>query len=148
MNTAFYRDLLRQHGAGALVFHLAYRAANRVLDLRVWNSLVITMDTIDSRILAESRNAGVRMLEASAMERYADDPEYDLTRRTLTLDSDFDAFGDRRQAVGGLGLLTDDDFFLILDGLKACRLDAHLVLARGQLAELPLAGFVGNYLTK
>ena len=54
MNTAFYRDLLRQHGAGALVFHLAYRAANRVLDLRVWNSLVITMDTIDSRILAES----------------------------------------------------------------------------------------------
>jgi hypothetical protein len=96
MNRGFYRDLLRQHGAGALFFHVAYRAANRVLDLRVWNTLVITMDTIDARILAESRNVGVRMLEARAMDRYADDPEYDLTRRTL---EEAVARGDRCAAI-------------------------------------------------
>ena len=83
MNRRFYRDLLRQHGVGAVFFHLAYRAANRVLQLRVWNTLVITVDTIDPGILAESRKAGVRMLEASAMRPYAENAEYGLTRPTL-----------------------------------------------------------------
>jgi hypothetical protein len=83
MNRRFYSDLRRQHGVLAVCYHLAYRAANRVLDLRVWNTLVITLDTIDPGILAESRNANVRMLAAAAMRPYADDPEYALTQQTL-----------------------------------------------------------------
>jgi hypothetical protein len=96
MNRRFYRDLLKQHGVGALLFHVAYRAANRVLHLRVWNTLVITMDTIDPEILGESRKAGVRMLEASAMRPYADNPEYGLTQQAL---DEAIARGDRCAAI-------------------------------------------------
>jgi ribosomal protein S18 acetylase RimI-like enzyme len=96
MNAAFYRDLLRQHGMGALCYHLAYRAANHLLHLRVWNTLVITVDTIDPGILAESRAAGVRMLEAAAMSPYADDPHYGLSRQTL---DEAIARGDRCAAI-------------------------------------------------
>jgi hypothetical protein len=96
MNLQFYRDSVSHHGLGHTLYHAAYRAANHVTEVAVWNALVLTIDRVDKRYLAdEARRAG-RMLDAAAMRPYVVEPENMLTHRFI---DDAIAKGDRCYAL-------------------------------------------------
>lgn len=79
MDLQFYRDSIRHHGLGPTLYHAAYRAVNHVTDVVVWDALVITLDMVDERFLADPRRAQGRFLSAEAMRSYVDNPENLLT---------------------------------------------------------------------
>lgn len=83
MDTRFYRDVVKQHGVRAMGYHVAYRVVNKALGVTVWHALVITLETIDASVLAESKHTAVRMLDASSMRPLARNPEYGLDDHML-----------------------------------------------------------------
>ena len=46
MNVAFYRKSLSHHGVVATLYHAAYRAANQVTRVAVWNALALDTDHV------------------------------------------------------------------------------------------------------
>jgi hypothetical protein len=86
------------------------------------------------RVAARAGNAG----DLTPLERAT----CDLTRRTLTLDSDFDAFRYGRQTVLHVTGFTGHDVFFALEIVEARGFDGHLVLA-GRKAR-KLEGAVGR----
>jgi ribosomal protein S18 acetylase RimI-like enzyme len=86
MNFSFYKDSIRRHGALPTLCHAAYRAANQVGRLAVWNAVAVAPDEVDKRYLvdAPAQRRG-RMLEAAAMRRHIEHADNLLT----------DAFVDR-----------------------------------------------------
>lgn len=83
MNVQFYRDSINQHGVGATLYHAVYRAANQVTEMAVWNALVLTVDTLDKKLLADPRRANGRMISAADMRPYVDDRANVLTTRFI-----------------------------------------------------------------
>jgi hypothetical protein len=79
MNLHFYRDSLNDHGVSATLYHAAYRAANQVTRLAVWNGLAITLGGVDGRFRTDPKRAEGRMLEAAAMRPYTKNKENGLT---------------------------------------------------------------------
>jgi hypothetical protein len=71
MDLQFYRDSVDQHGVGAALYHAAYRAANRVTKVAVWNALAVTLAWVATKFVSDPRRSGGRMLEAAAMRPYA-----------------------------------------------------------------------------
>lgn len=83
MNLQFYRDSVNHHGVGATLYHAAYRAANHVTEVAVWNALTITLDMVDKKFLTDPRRAAGRMLTAEEMRRHVADPDSLLTDRFI-----------------------------------------------------------------
>jgi hypothetical protein len=83
MNLQYYRDSVNHHGVGATLYHVAYRAANHVTDVVVWNALTIDMEKVDRSFLDDPRRSGGRMVDAASMRPYAADPENKLTEAFL-----------------------------------------------------------------
>jgi hypothetical protein len=79
MDLRYYRDSIRHHGLGSTLYHAAYRAANHVTDVVVWDALVITLDMVDDRYLLDQRRAQGRFVDAETMREYVDDPANMLT---------------------------------------------------------------------
>ena len=78
MNLQHYRDSYSQHGAKATLYHAAYRAANHVTRVAVWNALVITPDRVDAKLGSDPKAEEGRLLGADEMRRFAT-PESQLT---------------------------------------------------------------------
>ena len=83
MDVQYYRNSINQHGLGATLYHAAYRAANQVTQVAVWNALVLTLDMVDDRFLSDPRRAYGRMIDAAGMRRFAADPGNVLTERFI-----------------------------------------------------------------
>jgi hypothetical protein len=83
MNLEYYRDSVTHHGLLATLYHAAYRAANHVTEVVVWNALAITPTMLDRSFLAGRDRASGRMLEAEAMRPYVMDPDNLLTDRFI-----------------------------------------------------------------
>jgi hypothetical protein len=79
MNLRFYRDSVQRHGLGPTLLHAAYRAANHLTEVAVWDAMVLTPDTLDKNLLRPSERVRGRMVEAEAMRPYVADPENALT---------------------------------------------------------------------
>jgi hypothetical protein len=75
MNTQFYRESINHHGLTQTLFHAAYRAANRVTEVAVWNALVIEPAMVRREFRIDGQCPPGRMLEAEEMHPYAADPE-------------------------------------------------------------------------
>jgi len=71
MNLAYLRDFAHHHGVGPALYQAAYRAANRVTRVAVWNALAITLDGVDKKFLSDPKRKEGRLLEAAAMRPYA-----------------------------------------------------------------------------
>jgi GNAT superfamily N-acetyltransferase len=97
MNLQFYRETIAHHGIGPTLSHAAYRAANRLAELVVWNALVITPDQVAPafRRGALGQSAG-HLVEAADMEAFLADPAYGLTEDFLVAAA---ARGDRCYAI-------------------------------------------------
>jgi hypothetical protein len=74
MNTEFYRESINHHGLGLTLFHAAYRAANHVTEVAVWDALMIDMSMVRAEFRIDERHPPGRMLEAEEMRRYVADP--------------------------------------------------------------------------
>jgi hypothetical protein len=96
MNLEYYRQSVEHHGLGPTLYHAAYRAANHVTEVAVWNALMIDDGLLDKRFLAGDGSTRGRMVEAAEMRRYVDDPENVLTHRLI---DDATAKGDRCFAI-------------------------------------------------
>lgn len=83
MNLRYYRDSVLRHGLGPTLCHAAYRAANHLTEVAVWDALVITPDMLDERSLPRSDRVRGRMVEAAEMRPYVRDPENRLTDRFI-----------------------------------------------------------------
>jgi hypothetical protein len=83
MNLEFYRDSVSYHGLGATLYHAAYRAANHMTEIAVWNALAITADMVHERFLGGRGRASGRMLEAAEMRPYVLNRENLLTDRFI-----------------------------------------------------------------
>jgi hypothetical protein len=83
MNLRYYRDSVLRHGLGPTLYHAAYRAANHLTEVAVWNTLVITLDMLDKKCLRRSDRVRGRLVEAAAMRPYVGDPENLLTDRFI-----------------------------------------------------------------
>jgi hypothetical protein len=81
MNLDYYRQSVAHHGLGPTLYHAAYRAANHVTDVAVWNALVIDETHLDRSFLPSEGRAPGRMVEAVAMRPYVEDPANVLTDR-------------------------------------------------------------------
>ena len=79
MDVRFYRESLAHHGLGPTLFHTAYRAANALAPLSVWNALAITLAQVDPKFLRDPKRAGGTWLPAEAMRRHVSDPANLLT---------------------------------------------------------------------
>lgn len=79
MNSQFYRESINHHGLANTLFHAAYRAANRVTEVAVWDALTIRPDMVQPEFRIDSERPPGRMLEAEAMRRYVADPANLLT---------------------------------------------------------------------
>jgi hypothetical protein len=74
MNTTAYREMLARHGVAPTLFHAAYRAANGLTRVALWDALVLTLDRLDGAVLRDAERADARMLEAADLRRHARDP--------------------------------------------------------------------------
>jgi hypothetical protein len=83
MNLQFYRDSVNHHGIGATLYHAAYRAANHVTEVAVWNALVINLDMVNERFLTDPQRSLGRLVGAEEMRRYVSDPGNLLTGRFI-----------------------------------------------------------------
>jgi hypothetical protein len=83
MNLEYYRESVAHHGLAATLYHAAYRVANHVTEVAVWNALAITTNMVDKRFLAGRDRAAGRMLEAAAMRPYVRDRENLLSDRFI-----------------------------------------------------------------
>jgi hypothetical protein len=83
MDLHYYRDLVLRHGLGPTLHHAAYRVANRLTEVAVWNALAITRGMVDEEYLRPSDRVQGRMVEAAAMRPYVADPELRLTHRFI-----------------------------------------------------------------
>src|SRR5579871_266099 len=99
MNLRYYRDSVVRYGLGSTLHHAAYRAANRLTEVAVWDAVVNTPDMLDESSLPRSDRVRGRMVEAAAMRPYVADPGNLLT----------DAFIDEATARGDL-------CYVLLDG--------------------------------
>lgn len=79
MNLAFYRDSVNKHGVKATLYHAAYRAANRVAHLAVWDALAITLERVDPSFLADPQRASGRMVDPESLRPYVARPDSMLT---------------------------------------------------------------------
>ena len=57
MNTALYREMMERYGVAPTLYHAAYRAANNVAKIAVWDAVVVTMVRLDKSILEDPRQA-------------------------------------------------------------------------------------------
>lgn len=94
MDMEYYRRSVAHHGLGPTLYHAAYRAANHVTEVAVWNALVLDEGLLDRRFLVEPPPG--RMVEAAAMRRYVADPANALTHRFV---DEAAAKGDRCYAI-------------------------------------------------
>ncbi len=83
MDVQFYRNSINQHGVGATLYHAAYRAANQVTQVTVWNAMALIPGMVDAKFVADPRRSGGTMVDAESMRPYADDPGNVLTHRFL-----------------------------------------------------------------
>ena len=79
MDVDFYRESVGQHGILATLYHAAYRGANQLARVAVWNALVLTPEHVDGACVADERRSLVRSLDAEDMRRYATDKASQLT---------------------------------------------------------------------
>jgi hypothetical protein len=96
MNLDDYRQSVNQHGLGATLYRAAYRAANHVTEVAVWNALVLDEDHVDKSFLPSGDRPPGRMVEAAAMRSYVEDPANVLTHRFI---DEAMARGDRCYAI-------------------------------------------------
>ena len=96
MDVGFYRQSVAQHGLGPTLYHAAYRAANHVTEVAVWNALMIDLDLVDRRFLVGEDHPPGRMVDAPAMRPYVMDPGTVLTDRLI---DEAMARGDRCYAI-------------------------------------------------
>jgi hypothetical protein len=75
----FYNESIRLHGVGRTLYHAAYRALSQVIQVAVWNAIVVDLDTIDRAFLVDPRRRRGCLLEAGAMRPHTRDPENRLT---------------------------------------------------------------------
>ncbi len=79
MNTAYYRQSVERYGVGPTLYHAAYRAANSVAKVAIWDAVVLTPGRLERSFLEDPRQADGRMLDAAAMRPYVADKENALT---------------------------------------------------------------------
>jgi ribosomal protein S18 acetylase RimI-like enzyme len=79
MDVQFYRASIHQHGVGATLYHAAYRAANQVTEVAVWNAMMITVGLVAEQFLEDPRRAQGRLVDAGDMRRFVSDPGNALT---------------------------------------------------------------------
>jgi hypothetical protein len=83
MDLDFYRGSVSKHGVGATLYHAAYRAANRITRVAVWDALVLTPDRVDESYLRAPSGILGRWVDAKDMAAYASVEESQLTEEGL-----------------------------------------------------------------
>jgi hypothetical protein len=81
MDIRFYELSFQRYGMAATLYHAAYRAAQRLTDVAVWKTLVLTMETLDRQFLEDARRAGGRLLAAEELRPHTRIAETRLTDR-------------------------------------------------------------------
>jgi len=83
MNLDYYRESVAHHGLGATLYHAAYRAANQLTEVAVWNALFIDQDLVDKSFLPAPGRPFGRMVDAAEMRPHVADPANVLTDRFI-----------------------------------------------------------------
>lgn len=83
MNLEHYSSTFRRHGFGPALYEAAYRAANRVTELTIWNAVVVTLDTVDPSFLRDPKRAAGRFYDADELKGLVRGSAYDMDARFI-----------------------------------------------------------------